>query len=134
MLEVTFKPYKGYQAVIRKIDVESNLIAGRVAGITRDMVTFYAATAGELQGAFEQAVDAYLESCVEDKVSPEKAVSGVFQVRISPDTHRELAVEADLRDGSINTVVSQVLDDYVRARRAERGQPVAVHPGVRSKT
>ena len=122
---MTFKPYKGYQAIIRKIDVESNLIAGRVAGITRDMVTFYAATAGELQGAFEKALDAYLESCAEDGISPEKPVSGVFQVRISPDTHRELAIEADLRNGSINAVVSQVLDNYVQARRIKRGHPGA---------
>ena len=112
-MELTLKPYKGYHAVVHKIDLEENLIAGRVAGLTRDMVTFYASTPAELQREFEASLDAYLESCAEDGVSPEKPASGVFQVRVSPDTHRKLITKAQLRHESLNAVVAEALEASV---------------------
>ncbi len=109
-MELTLKPHKGYHGVVNRIDLDENLIAGRVAGLTRDMVTFYASTPIDLQREFEASLDAYLESCAEDGVSPEKPASGVFQVRISPDTHRRLITKAQLRHESLNAVVAEALE------------------------
>jgi len=112
-VELTLKPYKGYHAVVHRIDLDENLIAGRVAGLTRDMVTFYASTPTALQREFEISLDTYLASCADDGVSPEKPVSGVFQVRVSPDTHRKLITKAQLRQESLNAVVAEALDASV---------------------
>lgn len=112
-MDLTLKPYKGYHAVIHSIDLDANLIAGRVAGLTLDMVTFYASTPAALQCEFEASLDAYLEGCAEDGVSPEKPASGVFQVRVSPDTHRKLITKAQLRRESLNAVVAEALEGAV---------------------
>jgi predicted HicB family RNase H-like nuclease len=112
-MELTLKPYKGYHAVIHQIDLDANLIAGRVAGLTRDLVTFYASTPADLQREFEAGLNAYLEGCAEDGVTPEKPASGVFQVRVPPDIHRKLITKAQLRRESLNAVVAEALEAAV---------------------
>ena len=53
--------YKGYRAHI-KYDDEAGLFHGEVANIP-DVITFQARTRNELQTAFEESVDDYLEFC-----------------------------------------------------------------------
>ncbi len=132
MLELKLKPYKGYTGVLRSISVEDNMIAGRVAGMTQDMVTFYASSPGELQAAFETALDAYLESFDGSDESPEKPASGNFQVRVSSETHRALVVAADLAHKPLNQVVASVLDNFANKVRVALvgGTPPELDPEV----
>lgn len=66
---IHLKPYKGYEAIVSRIDFEQKLIAGRVLGIEPDMVTFYAADLYTLQKEFEISLDVYLDE--EPWVDPE---------------------------------------------------------------
>lgn len=56
-----YATYKGYCLECRE---EDGLLHGRIAGI-RDMVTFHGHTPKDLQTAFEEAVDDYLDVCGE---------------------------------------------------------------------
>src|SRR3954452_21055649 len=95
--------YKGYSGLM-EVDAEDGVISGRVLGI-RDVVTFEGDTVPEAIQAFRDSVDDYLEFCAERGVAPEKPFSGKFIVRISPELHHALAVKAESRRMSLNSLV-----------------------------
>lgn len=51
----------------------------------------------------------YLEMCAKDGVPPEKPYSGRFNVRLSPEIHRQVAQQAALQKVSLNQWVSEAL-------------------------
>lgn len=99
--------HKGYQAHI-EIDEEHDILHGEVVGL-RDVVTFQGRTIDELRSAFVDSVEDYLEFCRERGERPEKPFSGKFVVRISPDLHRRLALEAAKAGKSLNALVVERL-------------------------
>ena len=60
--------YKGYQARVA-LDEEAGVFHGEVIN-TRDVITFQGSSAEELQQAFEDSVDDYLEFCASHGNSP----------------------------------------------------------------
>ena len=70
--------YKGYSAHIEYSE-EDRCLVGHIAGIT-DIIGFHADTVLELQEAFEEAVDDYLETCERLDKSPQKPYSGKSEV------------------------------------------------------
>ncbi len=52
--------------------------------------------------AFEESVDFYLESCAKAGHKPNKPYSGKVTLRLPPDLHARLAVEADANGSSLN--------------------------------
>jgi predicted HicB family RNase H-like nuclease len=73
----------------------------------------------ELRRAFEDSVDDYLEFCASRGEQPEKPYSGKFLVRVSPEVHRQLMLEARRRGKSLNSYVLEKL-------RPRRRQSVAI--------
>ena len=65
--------YKGYSAHIEYSE-EDKCLVGHIAGIT-DIVGFHADTVPELQEAFEEAVEDYLETCEKLGKPPQKPYS-----------------------------------------------------------
>jgi len=63
----------------------------------------------ELEQSFRDSVDFYLELCQRDGVSPQKPFSGRFNVRISPEVHRQIAERAALERASLNQWVSKAI-------------------------
>lgn len=60
-------------------------------------------------------VDDYLELCVKKRIEPEKAYKGSFNVRISPDLHRSIAIHA-IQDGmTLNKYVEEALQNAISA-------------------
>lgn len=55
------KDYRGYRAHV-EYDADDQIFVGRVADI-RDSIGFHAATEADLQAAFHDAVDDYIETC-----------------------------------------------------------------------
>jgi len=100
------KEYNGYAAAVEFTD---NVLHGEIIGI-RDVVTFEAESVPELQRAFEDSVDDYLEFCANEGVEPEKSFSGRFIVRTSSDLHRRVHAAAASAGESVNSWVSHVLD------------------------
>jgi predicted HicB family RNase H-like nuclease len=99
--------YKGYAGHI-EFDAEAGLFHGEVLD-TRDVITFQGTSVDDLQKAFRDSVDDYLDFCKERDEKPDKPFSGRLMVRLPSDLHRKLFVEAR-RDGkSLNKLISERL-------------------------
>ena len=77
--------YKGYAARI-EFDAEDRIFFGRLTGI-RDIVTFHGQTVNELEAAFKEAVEHYLDTCSKLGDAPNKPYSGKLTLRIPPSVH-----------------------------------------------
>ena len=103
--------YKGYQGEV-EFDAEAGVFHGEVINI-RDVITFEGSSVDELQQAFRDSVDDYLEFCQSRGEQPDKPYSGQFIVRVPPELHRKLATYARAEDKSLNRFVREVLEDAV---------------------
>ena len=99
--------YKGYSAKV-EFDEGANIFHGEVINL-RDVVTFEGKSVDQLRKAFQDSVDDYLEFCAERGEDPEKPYSGKFVVRVEPELHKRLAIEARKRGVSINALVGEAL-------------------------
>ena len=99
--------YKGYEAAV-KFDEDANLFHGEVID-TRDVITFQGRSVKELRKAFSDSVDDYLKFCKERGEDPEKPFSGQLIIRISPELHRSLTVEAKKKNQSLNALIAETL-------------------------
>ena len=99
--------YKGYTGNV-EFDPEAGLFHGEVLD-TRDVITFQGTSVEDLQQAFRDSVDDYLDFCQERNEEPEKPFSGRLMVRLSSDLHRKLYVEAKRGGKSLNQLISERL-------------------------
>ena len=58
---------------------------------------------------FHRTVDEYLALCEEKGEEPEKPFKGSFNIRISPELHKRLFIEAVSRNMSLNSLVQEKL-------------------------
>jgi predicted HicB family RNase H-like nuclease len=100
--------YKGYIAEPR-YDSEDKCFSGTVLNIS-DIVHFEGCTVEELEQAFQDSVDEYLDYCEAEGREPEKPFSGRFLVRISPDLHRRITAAARKHGKSLNAYVEETLE------------------------
>lgn len=92
--------YKGYHAVIR-YDADDDLFVGEVFGIT-DSLNFHGTSIEELKKMFAQSIDNYLELCKKINKNPDKEFKGSFNIRISPQLHKNAALAAAEQDITLN--------------------------------
>jgi predicted HicB family RNase H-like nuclease len=109
--------YKGYRATV-DFDGEARVFYGEVIDLN-DVITFQGESVKELEQAFHDSVDDYLEFCKERGEKPEKPFSGKFVVRISPDLHRAITLCAAEHKESVNTYVRDVLEEAVETERKQ---------------
>ena len=95
--------YKGYLGSV-EFSEEDALFYGKVLGI-RALVSYEGSTARELIADFHSAVDDCLDLCAQSGTEPEKAYKGNFNVRISPELHKQAVVAAMARNVSLNSFV-----------------------------
>jgi predicted HicB family RNase H-like nuclease len=107
--------YKGYLGIV-EYDTDAKLFHGDVIN-TRDVITFQGTTALEIEQAFRDSIDDYLAWCHEEGTEPEKPYSGRFNVRLSPELHKELAIRAKKLKISINRFVEKAITDEIAATR-----------------
>lgn len=103
--------YKGYVGSV-KFSQEDGVFFGKVMGL-RALLSYEGSTAAELLADFHSAVDDYLALCQAEGKEPERAFKGSFNVRISPELHKKLAVRAASQQMSLNSYVVQALTNYV---------------------
>ena len=99
--------YKGYTASI-EYSAEDGCLIGHILGI-RDIVGFHGDSVGEMKEAFEEAVDDYLEACAKIGKEPNKPYSGNLTLRLGPELHAKLAIQAKIEGKSINALVTDTL-------------------------
>ena len=80
--------YKGYEG-IAEFDEDAHIFSGEVLGL-KDVITFQGESVSELEQAFHDSVDDYLEWCSEDGVDPEKPYSGKMLLRFDSNLHRRV--------------------------------------------
>lgn len=100
--------YKGFSARI-EFDGADGIFFGIIAGI-RDRISFHGTTVKDLNDAFHEAVDDYIETCVKTGKKPQKPYSKELMLRVSPGTHANVALAAELGDKNITKWVEDELD------------------------
>lgn len=113
--------YRGYFGKV-EFDDEAGVFHGEVINL-RDVITFDGKTVEELRQAFRDSVDDYLEFCASRGEDPENPYSGNFVIRVDPELHKSIAVEAGKRGKTLNSWVAEALakameDDGIRQGRA----------------
>jgi len=103
--------YKDYEGTA-EIDISRLVCRGKVLFID-DLVTYEAASPADLQKAFEEAVDDYLQTCRELNRHPKKPLKGQFNVRVSPSLHKAASLRAIADKVALNDVVVRALEAFV---------------------
>lgn len=80
---------------------------------TLDVIAFDGSSVDELESSFQAAVDEYLEDCRKTGKTPDKPFSGRFNLRISPDLHRQAANRAEKEGISLNALVEKALQNVL---------------------
>lgn len=97
----------GYKAVIT-YDPDINLFRGEFTELNVG-ADFYDADVDTLRKEGETSLRVFLEMCREKGIEPRHTFSGKFNIRISPELHAKLALEAAADGRSLNAVVADKL-------------------------
>jgi non-homologous end joining protein Ku/predicted HicB family RNase H-like nuclease len=81
-----------------------------------DLITTEVESAAEVQSRFAELVEDYLASCVELRRAPDKPFKGLFNVRIPPALHKEVAFAAANEKVTLNAYVAATLQEKVSGR------------------
>ena len=100
--------YKGYQGSF-EYDPEADIFHGDVLHIN-DIITFQGRSIDELKAALAESVEIYLEYCKKKGRAPEKPFSGTFNVRLAPEIHQQIAMQAAHDGVSLNKWVAKALE------------------------
>ena len=100
--------YKGYTGHV-EFDDESGIFQGEVLDL-RDVITFQRKSVEEIEQAFRDSVDDYLEFSEERGKEPDKPFSGRLMVRLPPHLHREVYLTARREGKSLNPWITERLE------------------------
>ena len=103
--------YKGYYGSIH-YNGDDRIFYGKIEFI-RALSSYEGRDADSLVMVFEEAVDDYLATCVEQGIEPEKPFKGSFNVRVAPELHQQVAIEASQHGVSLNRFVVDALSRAV---------------------
>jgi len=104
--------YKGYIATI-EYSSEDRCFFGKLEMID-DIVMFEASSVIELENNFKEAVDEYLQTCIDLKREPQKVYKGVLNIQIEPDLHKKIYQEALKAGVSLNSFIRDALNYRVK--------------------
>lgn len=103
--------YKGYYGTV-ELSGTDNVLFGKVIGVN-SLISYEGDSVQSLRDDFQGAVDEYLEMCAENGIEPEKTYKGSFNVRVSPELHKTLALVSASRGQTLNSAVEEAIRHYV---------------------
>lgn len=103
--------YKNYNGTV-EYSREDSCLLGKVIGIKK-FLPYKGNSVEELEHDFQNVIDKYVEDCRERNVMPEQPYKGIFNVRISPELHRKIAVYAIENGKSLNAAVEEAIQNMV---------------------
>ena len=125
--------YRGYYGSI-EVSTEDNCLFGKLQFI-RALVNYEGETVAELEkafqeeleksaskesplqknleNAFQEAVDDYLNTCEDQNIKPEIPCKGSFNVRVGHDLHLAASVAARRQSISLNDLTRNALSEYL---------------------
>lgn len=101
--------YKGYTGHV-EFDDQSGTFYGEVLDL-KDVITFQGKSVEEIEQAFCDSIDDYLEFCRERNEEPDKPFSGRLMVRLPPQLHRRVFVTARREGKSLNQWIAEKLEE-----------------------
>lgn len=104
--------YKSYTARV-EYDDRDDVFVGRVLGL-QSILSFEGNSVKALKTAFEEAVNDYLQECLEKGLPPEKPASGKLLLRLAPELHGQAMVAAKAAGKSLNQWVAEALHRAVQ--------------------
>ena len=104
--------YKGYIGKI-EYDDKAKIFHGEVIGL-KDVITFQGTTAKEIEVAFKESINDYLNWCKDRNEKPEKTFSGKFSIKLSPELHAKIFSVAQAKGLSIGAYIEEELDKIVK--------------------
>ncbi|OAV71803.1 hypothetical protein Barb7_00956 [Bacteroidales bacterium Barb7] len=104
--------YKDYIGTVSYSE-DDEVFFGKVEGIN-GLVNFEGNSVHELREAFEGAVDAYLDYCIQEGLPPDKHYTGTLNIRISPELHRKIACRAKKTGVTINAYIKDTLENKLK--------------------
>lgn len=100
--------HKGYTGYV-VYDDEAHIFHGEIVGI-RAVITFQGTTVREIEQAFKDSIEDYLDWCKKRGKEPEKVQSGKFNLRMPPEIYVKIASQASQEGLSINSYFLKLLD------------------------
>ena len=101
---------------MNQICIDSKELFGKILFI-RDLVTYAADTVPELENEFKVAIDDYLETCEELGKTPDKSLTGNFNVRLGSELHKKIALRALSENESQNEIIKKAISFYFDERQ-----------------
>ena len=98
-----------YHATI-EFDPDLDMFRGEILGLNGG-ADFYGKNPKELRAEFKRSLTVFLEVCAEKAIEPKRHFSGKFNLRISPQLHEKLAIAAQAKGKSINTLAREALQE-----------------------
>lgn len=103
--------YKNYNGTV-EYSREDDCLFGKVIGI-KSLLSYEGESIKELKADFQKVIDEYLADCRERNVEPELPFKGTFNIRISPELHRNIALYAMEHGKSLNAAVEEAIGKMV---------------------
>lgn len=104
--------YKNYNGTV-EYSREDRCLFGKVVGI-KSLLSYEGESVQELEQDFRNVIDEYLSDCEDQNIEPEQPYKGTFNVRISPELHRNIAIYAIEHGKSLNAAVEEAIGKMVR--------------------
>jgi predicted HicB family RNase H-like nuclease len=103
--------YKNYNGTV-EYSKEDGCLFGKVVGI-KSLLLYEGNSIQELERDFQTVIDDYITDCEERGVNPEQPYKGTFNVRISPELHRTIAIYAMEHGETLNSAVEEAIGKMV---------------------
>lgn len=103
--------YKDYYGTVN-ISEEDNVLYGKVIGI-KGLLSYEGETVEELKQDFHNVVDEYIADYKRNNIKPQVSYKGTFNVRITPELHKDLAEYAEANSESLNSAVTTAIERLV---------------------
>ncbi|HET8848506.1 MAG TPA: type II toxin-antitoxin system HicB family antitoxin [Marinobacter sp.] len=103
--------YKGQIGSIEH-DLYRGLLYGKLLFIN-DLVTYEAESLRQLEQAFRDSVQGYLEDCAAVGIEPNKPFKGSFNIRIGRELHKQLAMKAADEGLGLNETVQLAVERFL---------------------
>jgi predicted HicB family RNase H-like nuclease len=103
--------YKNYNGTV-EYSKEDGCLFGKVVGI-KSLLSYEGNSVQELEQDFKTTIEEYLEDCNARDIQPEQPYKGTFNVRISPELHRDIAVYAMEHNKTLNAAVEEAIGKMV---------------------
>ncbi len=103
--------YKGYTGSVEYSE-EDEIFYGKIEFIT-DSVLYEGSSVEELKRNFQEAVEDYIETCIEIGKEPQKPFKGRILTRINPELHKKAALIALQKRISLNKFVEKAIQHEI---------------------